>query len=138
MSALHAGTPRDDGFRMPGEHEPHQAILMAWPHRTDNWRDGAVPAQRTFTELAVAIDEATPVIMCVPPEHYDYARQMLPEMVDVIAIASDDSWMRDIGPSYVVNEQGDLRGVDWPFNAWGGVVNGLYDNWDQDLSLIHI
>ena len=43
--------------------------------------------------------------------------------------------MRDIGPSYVVNAQGELRGVDWPFNAWGGVVNGLYDSWERDDAL---
>ena len=135
MSTLHTGTPRGDGFRMPGEHEPHQAILMAWPTRSDNWRDDAAPAQEAFTELALAIDEVTPVIMCASPEHYDYARAMLPDVIDVVSIASDDSWMRDIGPSYVVNEQGELRGVDWPFNAWGGVVNGLYDHWEHDDAL---
>jgi len=132
---LYPGTPRGDGFRMPGEHEPHQAILMAWPTRTDNWRDNAEPAQRAFTELAVAIDEATPVIMCVSPEHYGDALNRLPDSIDLVPIASDDSWMRDIGPSYVVNNAGELRGVDWPFNAWGGVVNGLYDSWERDDAL---
>ena len=135
MSALHTGTPRGDGFRMPGEHEPQQAVLMAWPHRPDNWRENGLPAQQAFAELAAAIDIATPVIMCVSPEHYDHAREMLPDIVDVVAIPSDDSWLRDIGPSYVVNDEGELRGVDWPFNAWGGVVNGLYENWDQDDAL---
>ena len=120
---------------MPGEHEPHQAIVMAWPTRTDNWRDGALPAQKAFTELAMAIDATTPVIMCAAPEHFDAAREMLPETVDVVAIPSDDSWLRDIGPSYVVNDAGEIRGVDWPFNAWGGVVNGLYDSWDRDDAL---
>ncbi len=120
---------------MPGEHEPHQAILMAWPHRPDNWRENARPAQQAFAKLAVAIDEVTPVIMCAPPEYYEHARGVLADSVDVIAIASDDSWIRDIGPSYVVNSNGELRGVDWPFNAWGGVVNGLYDSWDQDDAL---
>lgn len=135
MSDLHSETPRHDGFRMPGEHERHQAILMAWPHRTDNWREGALPAQRAFTDLAIAIDEVTPVIMCVSPEHFDAAREMLPSSIDLISIPSDDSWMRDIGPSYVVNDDGELRGVDWPFNAWGGVVNGLYDSWEHDDAL---
>ena len=135
MSAPLTGTPRADGFRMPGEHEAHQAILMAWPHRPDNWRENGVPAQKAFAELAAAIDLATPVIMCVSPEHFDTAREMLPDIVDVVAIPSDDSWLRDIGPSYVVNNDGDLRGVDWPFNAWGGVVNGLYDSWNQDDAL---
>ncbi len=36
------------------------------------------------------------------------------------------------GPTFVVNERGELRGVDWVFNAWGGISGGLYFPWDQD------
>ncbi len=135
MSITHSGTPRADGFHMPGEHEPQQAVIMAWPQRPDNWREHAYPAQLAFTAVATAIAGATPVIMCVSPEQYDKARQMLPTAVDVVQIPSDDSWMRDIGPSYVVNDRGELRGVDWQFNAWGGEVNGLYESWDHDDAL---
>mgnify|MGYP001064120345 CR=1 FL=1 len=135
MSTALASTPRADGFRMPGEHEPQQAVLMAWPQRPDNWRDNAQPAQHAFTAVAEAIAAATPVIMCVAPEQSDHARRMLPPAVNILAIPSDDSWMRDIGPSYVVDDRGALRGVDWQFNAWGGEVNGLYDNWEQDAAL---
>ncbi|MGN0967912.1 MAG: agmatine deiminase family protein, partial [Oscillospiraceae bacterium] len=39
-------TPKQDGFRMPGEFEPHDHIFMIWPERPDNWRQGAKPAQR--------------------------------------------------------------------------------------------
>ena len=41
---------------------------------------------------------------------------------------SDDAWMRDVGPTFVVDDHGARRGVDWMFNAWGG----LYDSWAQD------
>ncbi len=41
---------------------------------------------------------------------------------------SDDAWMRDVGPTFVVDGHGNRRGVDWRFNAWGG----LYSSWDQD------
>jgi agmatine deiminase len=44
----------------------------------------------------------------------------------------DDAWVRDCGPSFVVNDQGELRACDWTFNAWGGLVDGLYFPWDQD------
>lgn len=37
-------TPKKDGYHMPAELEPHECIWMLWPHRTDNWRDGAKPA----------------------------------------------------------------------------------------------
>ena len=39
-------TPKKDGYRMPGEFEPQECIWMLWPHRPDNWRDGAKPARR--------------------------------------------------------------------------------------------
>ena len=28
--------------------------------------------------------------------------------------------------------KGERRAVDWEFNAWGGLVDGLYFPWDQD------
>jgi agmatine deiminase len=40
--------------------------------------------------------------------------------------------MRDVGPTFVVNDRGGIRGVDWMFNAWGGLQGGLYFPWDQD------
>jgi agmatine deiminase len=40
--------------------------------------------------------------------------------------------MRDVGPTFVVDRRGGVRGVDWHFNAWGGSQGGLYFPWDQD------
>jgi agmatine deiminase len=40
--------------------------------------------------------------------------------------------MRDVGPTFVVDRRGAVRGVDWHFNAWGGSQGGLYFPWDQD------
>jgi agmatine deiminase len=57
---------------------------------------------------------------------------MLPDAIRVVEMSSDDSWMRDVGPTFVVDEQGGVRGVDWMFNAWGGLSDGLYFPWDQD------
>lgn len=130
-----ATTPRTDGFHMPGEHEPQRAVLMAWPERADNWRDRAVPAQRAFVALAGAILPATPVIMCVSANQHANARAQLPEAVQLLQITGNDAWMRDIGPTYLTNGRGALRGVDWPFNAWGGEVDGLYPDWEQDDAL---
>jgi agmatine deiminase len=31
-----------------------------------------------------------------------------------------------------VNQQGAMRGIDWIFNAWGGLESGLYFPWDMD------
>ena len=47
-------------------------------------------------------------------------------------MSNDDAWMRDIGATFVVDDHGRMRGVDWIFNAWGGLVDGLYFPWDRD------
>lgn len=125
-------SPRKDGFRMPGEFETHTGCYIIWPERTDNWRLGAKPAQKTFTEVAAAISEFEPVTVVVSKTQYSNAREMLPEQIRVLEVSNNDAWVRDCGPTFVINDKGDVRGVDWSFNAWGGLVDGLYFPWDQD------
>lgn len=132
MSVVHETKPIDDGFYMPGEHEPHAEIWIAWPERPDNWRYGAKPAQQCFVEVAKAIAETTPVTMAVSAAQYENARARLPAHIRVVEMTTNDSWMRDIGPTYVINGKGERRGIDWEFNAWGGLVDGLYFPWDRD------
>lgn len=48
-------------------------------------------------------------------------------------MSSNDSWMRDCGPTFVKNDRGKVRLlIDWEFNAWGGLAGGLYYPWDLD------
>lgn len=117
---------------MPGEFAPHAGCWMLWPERPDNWRLNAAPAQAAFTAVAAAIARFEPVTMGVSPAQYRLARQMLPEIVRVVELSANDSWMRDCGPTFVINASGEVRGVDWEFNAWGGLNGGLYFPWDLD------
>jgi agmatine deiminase len=132
MTTTINSTPAADGFRMPGEFEPHEGCWMIWPERTDNWRLGAKPAEKAFINVAAAISRFEPVTMCVSAKQFDNARNRLPERIRVVEMSSNDSWMRDVGPTFVVNDKGSLRVVDWDFNAWGGLDGGLYFPWDQD------
>ena len=132
MSRTLESTPAADGFRMPGEFEPHDGCWMLWPRRPDVWRLGAKPAQEAFAAVATAIAEAEPVTMGVDAEQFDHARALLPPAVRVAELSSDDAWMRDVGPTFVVDDQARRRGVDWRFNAWGGLDGGLYFPWDRD------
>lgn len=126
-------TPREDGFRMPGEFEPHAGCWMLWPERGDNWRLGAAPARQCFVRIAAAISRFEPVTMGVSADHYEDARYRLPAPVRLVEMAHDDAWMRDVGPTFVVrDDRGEVRGVDWPFNAWGGLAGGLYFPWQAD------
>ena len=132
MTRTLPGTPAADGFRMPGEFEPHAGCWMLWPERPDNWREAARPAQLAFAQVAAAIAQFEPVTVGVSSPHYTAARALLPERVRVVEMAHDDAWMRDVGPTCVVDGRGAVRGVDWRFNAWGGLEGGLYFPWDQD------
>lgn len=132
MTRTLASTPAADGFRMPGEFEPHAGCWLLWPERPDNWRESARPAQLAFAAVAAAIAQFEPVTVGVSNAHYSAARTLLDERVRLIEMAHDDAWMRDVGPTCVVNRAGVVRGVDWHFNAWGGLRGGLYFPWDQD------
>lgn len=132
MTKLLDTTPAADGFRMPGEFEPHSGCWMLWPERTDNWRMGARPAQVAFSSVATAIATSEPVTVGASAAQYVHARSMLPEAIRVVEMSSDDAWMRDVGPTFVVGQKGGIRAVDWSFNAWGGLNGGLYFPWDQD------
>jgi agmatine deiminase len=132
MSATLQSTPAADGFWMPGEFEPHGGCWMLWPERPDNWREAARPAQHAFVAVAAAISRFEPVSVGASTAHYELARAMLPDHVRVIELAHDDCWMRDVGPTFVVNGRGAVRGVHWHFNAWGGLAGGLYFPWDRD------
>lgn len=132
MSKTIDSTPKIDGFHMPGEFEPHAGCWLLWPERPDNWRLGAKPAQRAFVDVATAISQGEPVTMGVSPDQFQNALAMLPPQVRVVEMTHNDSWMRDCGPTYVANAKGDVRAVNWKFNAWGGLESGLYFPWDQD------
>lgn len=132
MTRTLTSTPAADGFWMPAEREPHAGCWMLWPERPDTWREAARPAQQTFAQVAEAIARFEPVCVGVSPAQYETARVMLPEQVRVVEMTHDDCWMRDVGPTFVVDGRGGLRGVHWHFNAWGGLNGGLYFPWHQD------
>ncbi|MGI6006031.1 MAG: agmatine deiminase [Ruminococcus sp.] len=126
------GKPSLDGFYMPGEFEHHQGCLMIWPVRPGSWPFGGTAARKVFSRVAEAIAESETLYMMVDPDYLEEAKRMLSEKIHLIPFRTDDAWARDVGPTFLVNDSGEMRGVDWAFNAWGGRVDGLYQNWQQD------
>ena len=132
MATLCESTPREDGFFMPAEWQRHAGCWMLWPQRRDTWRDGGKPGQRAFVEVARQISRFEPVTMGVNRDQFANARAMLPGNVRLVEMSSDDAWMRDCGATFVIDRFGQVRGVDWEFNAWGGLDKGMYFPWDKD------
>ena len=132
MPTITWSKPKADGFRMPAEWETHAGCWMLWPQRRDNWRDGGKPAQGAFVEVAKQISRFERVTMGVNPDQYENARGMLPPQIRVVELCNNDAWMRDCGATFVVDDEGTVRGVDWTFNAWGGLQKMVYFPWDKD------
>lgn len=128
-------TPKDDGFFMPAEFAPQERVWLIWPYRLDNWRDGARPAQAAYAAVAEAISQFCDVTVIATDDTFADCRAQLPDMIDVIALPSNDAWARDIVPTFLINNDGELRACDWHFNAWGGDFDGLYSPWDDDDKL---
>ena len=123
-------TPAAEGYWMPAEFEPHETTWLLLPERTDNWREGALPAQEAVLQVASAISHFEPVMLGVSPRKVEEVREIAPPGVGITGMEYDDIWVRDSGPTFVVTERPDkLRSVQWRFNAWGG----LYHPFTRDL-----
>jgi len=116
-------------FRMPAEWTTHGRCWMAWPAREgpEPWSD-IEATRRAYATVAHAIRRFEPLTMLVPPDQVAVARDLLGSDIELFEVPIDDSWARDSGPNFVVDGSGDLAGVSFRFNAWGG----KYDPWDQD------
>ena len=139
MKMLTSSTPKQDGFRMPAEFEEHEGCIIVWPQRPGSWSFGADAACAAFTAVikAIAASEQVYVACDKRSKHWQRAERMLAGLVNVelVDIPTDDSWARDIGPTFVVQDTAEgrvVRGINWRFNAWGGEVDGLYPDYEQD------
>jgi len=109
---------RAQGFRMPAEWVEHERTWMMWPTRKECWPDMAL-TKKSFVGVAQAIIKFEPVTVVVSPEDENEARTALPDQVELLITKIDDSWCRDAGPNFLLNDQGELAGSTFEFNAWG-------------------
>ena len=106
---------------MPAETARHERTWMAFPR--EGITLGETDAEReegyaTWTAVAHAVAEFEPLTMVVDPSEMARARRMLGSHIEILDAPLDEFWMRDVGPTFVVDE-GRLGAVDWTFNGWG-------------------
>lgn len=122
---------------MPAEWQPHERTWMAFPSNgytlgtSDAERDAA---RKTWANVANAVSEFEPVSMVVNPGDERIAGRLLSGEVEIFSLPLDDAWMRDIGPTFVI-EDGKLAGVDWTFNGWGA---SDWASWEADAKIAEL
>jgi agmatine deiminase len=105
---------------MPAEWAPHERTIMGWPCRRELWGDQLAHAKADYAATANAVAAFEPLTMvCATAQHAAEARAALTGDVEVIELAIDDSWLRDSGPIFVLDDDGRRAGVHFGFNSWG-------------------
>ncbi|WP_230100456.1 agmatine deiminase family protein [Microbacterium sp. Bi98] len=109
---------------MPAETAEHTRTWMAFPRQGFTLGDTAAAREEGYaawTAVAHAIIEFEPVTMVVDPTEIARARRMLDSSIEILEAPVDEFWMRDMGPTFVVDDdRPDVLGaVDWIFNGWG-------------------
>ena len=124
-------------WRMPAETAPHERTWMAFPREGLTLGDDAASAEeayRAWTAVALAVAEFEPVTMAVDPTERLRARRMLGSGIEQLEVPLDEFWMRDVGPTFVVDDDrpGVLGAVDWVFNGWGAPK---WSEWEKSAEM---
>ena len=128
-------------LRMPAEWEPHERTWMAWPCAAYALGDKARMAAQSWTAwagVAQAVAMFEPVTLLVDPAVESSVRTYVqvdaPHPITVLPLPLDDSWVRDTGPTFVINDGGgtpSVHGIDWTFNGWGQQSWARWKNDDE-------
>ncbi len=94
--------------RMLAEWEPQRCIQLTWPHAGTDWAPILPEITAVYHQMKAAIEQFEPVIV-------------------VDDIPHNDTWARDHG-FITVEEDGELRLLDFCFNGWGEKFAAELDN----------
>jgi agmatine deiminase len=127
-------TPRQLHYRMPAEWAPHAATWIAWPHNAEDWPGKFQPIPWVYSEIVRHLSQVEAVHILVNNEDAEHrATSLLRRAGANLARLhfhqwpTDRVWLRDSGPIFIKNPNGDLAITNWKFNAWA-----KYDNWHRD------
>ena len=90
-------------MRAPAEWERHAATWLIWPHNRETWPGCLDAARREFAALVDALlecDETVELLAQTGELAGELRSRFAGRRVRVHAIATDDAWMRDIGPTF--------------------------------------
>ncbi len=130
-------TPRELGYLMPAEWEPHEATWLVWPHNPTDWPGKFQSIPWLYAEIVrlLAARERVHLIVSHPSSKQRVASMLGRAGANLDRVAfhpwpTDRGWTRDSGPIFVRNAHGQVAITDWRFNGWA-----RYDDWRLDNKL---
>jgi len=131
------GTPKSSGYMMPGEWARHEATWLSWPKNPLTFPAEVIDSvEAVFTQMIAALSQGEIVKVLVEDQEMERRMLSLTEEagawgrnVRPMRIRSADVWIRDYGPTFLLDRTGRKGAVKWRFNAWGGKYDDLlYDD----------
>jgi agmatine deiminase len=129
------GTPRELGYRMPAEWEPHEATWIAWPHNEEDWPGRFEPIPWVYGEIVRKLSQVERVRILVGNQDLEQsARGVLEKTgaqmgaVEFHSVPTDRVWTRDFAPLFLKNSSGKIAAAKWHFNGWAKYENHLLDD----------
>lgn len=122
--------PKAYKYQMPAEWTDHECTFVSWPVQESMcYPEDYEKVCSAYREIIKAISEFEPVMIIVNPEELRNVKESFYDpKIEFIPIRHNDAWIRDNGPTFLVDSEGNRAGVNWKFNAWGG----KYAPWDLD------
>ncbi len=116
----------ENHYRMPEESETHEGTWLQWPHQYQYgvaYRNSLDPTWIAMTR-ALETSEKVHIIAYNEAEKNRIigllnAAGIPLTNIDFKIYKTDDVWVRDNGPIYVRDKNGNLVIEDWGFNGWG-------------------
>lgn len=112
-------------LRMPAEWERHDATWIGWPHHEADWPGKLDAVGWVFAEIVRVLHEHERVeIVCNDDDVREEAlTAIMSHGVDLDSVRlhvapTNRIWLRDSGPTGVLDAEGNVVLVRWGFNAW--------------------
>ncbi|WP_186576382.1 agmatine deiminase family protein [Aquibacillus kalidii] len=122
--------PIELNYKMPAEWEKHEKTFISWPVKDSMvYPEDYEKVTQGYYDIIKAISEFEHVSVLVNTNEIEIVNRLLPkDNVEILPIDHNDAWLRDNGPTFILNDKGDFAGINWEFNAWGE----KYSPWDLD------
>lgn len=121
--------------RLPVPWALHKRCWIAWPSNQDTFHGILPEAQEAYAHFANSLSEFELVTMVVDPEQMEIAKRRLSEQIEIISWPLNDAWMRDIAPTFVLEERDHLVAVDWGFNDYGDKDGRGVSGYSKDAAI---
>lgn len=115
-------------YFLPAEWHPQSFIQLTWPHQGTDWSYMLDEVEECFLNLAREIASRQPLLLVAPEFPKALENFEFKENVFYVECPTNDTWARDHGFISLLNEQEEVRLVDFCFNGWGMKFAACKDN----------